>query len=107
MAQQSIMKLIEMPDHTPENPSLNEAHIAKHNLIAAKGLSPTEEELKAEETRLLEEYASLQHQRDRRYPRVGEQLDLLYHDMTSGKGDKTGEWYKAVKKVKDDNPKPE
>jgi hypothetical protein len=26
--------------------------------------------------------------------------------MTAGKGDKTGEWYKAVKKVKDDNPKP-
>jgi len=41
------------------------------------------------------------------YPRIEEQLDLLYHDMTSDKGDKTGEWYKAVKKVKDDNPKPE
>ena len=34
MAQQRILKLIEMPDHTPENPSLNETHIAKHNLIA-------------------------------------------------------------------------
>jgi len=46
--------------------------------------------------------------RDRQesYPALGEQLDLLYHDMTAGKGDKTGEWYKAVKKVKDDNPKP-
>jgi translation initiation factor 2 alpha subunit (eIF-2alpha) len=41
----------------------------------------------------------------RKYPEIGEQLDLLYHDMTSGKGDKTGEWYKAIKKVKDDNPK--
>ena len=40
------------------------------------------------------------------YPALGEQLDLLYHDMTADKGDKTGEWYKAVKKVKDDNPKP-
>ena len=29
------------------------------------------------------------------------------HDMTAGKGDKTGEWYKAVNKVKTDNPKPE
>ncbi len=105
MTQQRILKLVEMPNHTPENPSLNEAHIAKHNLIAAKGLSPTDEELKVEETRLLEEYASLQYQRDRRYPRVGEQLDLLHHDMTSGKADKTGEWYKTVKKVKDDNPK--
>jgi len=46
--------------------------------------------------------------RDRQesYPALGEQLDLLFHDMTAGKGDKTGEWYKAVKKVKDDNPKP-
>jgi len=46
--------------------------------------------------------------RDRQesYPALGEQLDLLYHDMTADKGDKTGEWYKAVKKVKDDNPKP-
>ena len=40
------------------------------------------------------------------YPDWREQLDLLYHDMTAGKGDKTGEWYKALKKVKDDNPKP-
>ena len=46
--------------------------------------------------------------RDRQesYPALGEQLDMLYHDMTASKGDKTGEWYKAVKKVKDDNPKP-
>ena len=105
MAQQRILKLIEMPDHTPENPSLNETHIAKHNLIAARGLSPTEKELKAEETRLLEEYASLEYQRKRVYPKIREQLDLLYHDLTSGKADKTGEWYKAIKKVKDDNPK--
>ena len=41
------------------------------------------------------------------YPEIGDQLDALYHDMTSGKGDKTGEWYKTIKKVKDDNPKPE
>jgi len=45
--------------------------------------------------------------RQENYPALGEQLDMLYHDMTSGKGDKTGEWYKAIKKIKDDNPKPE
>ena len=44
--------------------------------------------------------------RQESYPDIGDQLDLLYHDMTADKGDKTGEWYKAVKKVKDDNPKP-
>ena len=41
------------------------------------------------------------------YAEVKEQLDLLYHDMAADKGDKTGEWFKAVKKVKDDNAKPE
>jgi len=69
-----------------------------------------------DETKVAEEVASLeadfkskQYQRDRAasYPDLAEQLDLLYHDMTAGKGDKTGEWYKAVNKVKTDNPKPE
>ena len=36
---------------------------------------------------------------------VVEQLDQLYHDMTAGKLDATGEWHKAVKAVKDANPK--
>ena len=46
--------------------------------------------------------------RDKRkaeYGSVGDQLDLLYKDMIAGKGDSTGEWFKAVKKIKDDNPK--
>jgi len=39
------------------------------------------------------------------YKELKEQFDLLYHDMTAGKGDKTGEWYKHIKAVKDANPK--
>ena len=63
---------------------------------------PTEDEINAK-------FQDTQYQRDRapNYPAIQEQLDLLYHDMTAGKGDKTGEWYKAVTKVKTDNPKPE
>ena len=41
-----------------------------------------------------------------RYADIGEQLDQLYHDMTAGKLDATGEWHKAIKAVKDANPKP-
>ena len=41
------------------------------------------------------------------FPTIGDQLDKLFHDMTAGKGDKTGEWYKAIAKVKSDNAKPE
>ena len=43
--------------------------------------------------------------RKKSYGDIGDQLDLLYKDMTAGKLDSTGEWHKAIKKVKDDNPK--
>ena len=68
---------------------------------------PTSKEIDAEIKRLQAEYDALQYQRDRQYPNLGEQLDMLFHDMTAGKGTKDGEWYKAVAKVKSDNPKPE
>ena len=103
MAQQRILNLIEMPDHTPENPSLGEAHVAKHNLIDAKGLSPTDEELKAEETRLLAEYASSQYQRDRRYPSIGDQLDMMMKDKRDG----TTTHQTVCEAVKAKYPKPE
>ena len=67
---------------------------------------PTEEVIQTEIVRLQAEYDALQYQRDRQYPDIGDQLDMLFHDMTAGKGTKDGEWYKAVAKVKSDNPKP-
>ena len=39
------------------------------------------------------------------YPEIEEQLDKLFHDIDTGKLDKTGEFYKAIKAVKDANPK--
>jgi hypothetical protein len=39
------------------------------------------------------------------YKELKEQLDLLYHDMVADKGDKTGEWFKHIKAVKDANAK--
>ena len=43
--------------------------------------------------------------RKKAYGSIGDQLDMLYHDMAADKGDKTGDWFSAVKKVKNDNPK--
>ena len=45
--------------------------------------------------------------RQAEYPSIPDQLDMLFHDMTADKGDKTGDWYEAIEKVKEDNPKPE
>ena len=58
--------------------------------------------------KLQAEYDGNAYQRTRAdaYAELKEQFDLLYHDMTAGKGDATGEWYKAVKAVKDATPKP-
>ena len=39
------------------------------------------------------------------YPKMSEQLDALWHDIDNGKLDKTGEFYKMVKNVKDSHPK--
>ena len=44
--------------------------------------------------------------RQEAYDSFGNQLDQLFWDIDAGKLDKTGAWYKAIKKVKTDNPKP-
>ena len=43
---------------------------------------------------------------DGSYPSIGDQLDMLFHDITDGKLDETGSWYKAVKATKDKFRKP-
>ena len=54
------------------------------------------------------EYASFRtdSQVDGSYPSIGDQLDMLFHDITNGKLGETGSWYKAVKATKDKFTKP-
>mgnify|MGYP003124376748 CR=1 FL=1 len=68
---------------------------------------PTAEQIASYETagNTAETLQGVLNTRASEYPELKEQLDLLYKDMVADKGDKTGEWFKAVKKVKDDNPK--
>ena len=44
--------------------------------------------------------------RKREYLPIGDQLDLLYKGIMAGKHDSNSEFAKAVKAVKDNNPKP-
>ena len=61
----------------------------------------------AEEVKRLEaDYDAKQYQRDRQYPNLGEQFDLLFKDINEGTLDKTGGFYTAIKAVKDKHPKP-
>ncbi len=61
----------------------------------------------AEIKRLQADYDAKQYQRDRKYPDLGEQFDLLFKDINEGTLDKTGGFYTAIKAVKDAHPKPE
>ena len=76
--------------------------------LDSKQTEPTQSEIDAEVTRLQGVYDGNAYQRTRAaaYAEIKEQLDQLYHDMTAGKLDATGEWHKAIKAVKDANPKP-
>ncbi len=76
--------------------------------LASEAGAPTTAEIETEQARLqaIEDGNTYQRTRAAAYEEVKEQLDQLYHDMTAGKLDATGEWHKAIKAVKDDSPKP-
>ena len=75
---------------------------------ATTGTLPSKSDIDAEIVRLQSVYDNKEYQRTRAdaYPEIVEQLDKLYHDMTAGKFDATGEWHKAIKAVKDATAKP-
>ena len=83
--------------------------IHEEGMIANPHSLPTEQEcldgLKALQDDWDERNKAYKLNRKKEYPVLREQLDLLYHDITAGKLDATGEWHKAIKKVKDDKPK--
>jgi len=78
----------------------NEEVYSNLKLLDNTATMPTEDEINAK-------IAEIQVMQDRRlaYGSIGDQLDMLYKDLVAGKVDATGEWAKAIKKVKDDNPK--
>ena len=62
---------------------------------------PTREECQAEMVRLRAAYDAKQYQRDRAraYPKIEDQLDLLYHGGLEA-------WRAEIQKIKDQYPKP-
>ena len=68
---------------------------------------PTEEAIQAKLKELQADYDAKKYQRDRQpeYPEIGDQLDMLFHAIDAGKVDKTSDFYKNLKAVKDKYPK--
>tara|TARA_B110000438_G_C15597012_1_gene556301 strand:- start:4 stop:333 length:330 start_codon:yes stop_codon:yes gene_type:complete len=95
----------------PEDFKLQDNSDGKGVFIAewnSKSPQPSESDITTAHNEHEAEYDAAAYQRTRAaaYPELKEQLDLLYHDMTAGKLDATGEWHKAVKAVKDATAKP-
>ena len=63
---------------------------------------PTDAEIATELTRLQAVYDNKEYQRTRAvaYPKIGDQLDSLYHDILNNKLDKTGTWFTGITDVK-------
>ena len=104
-----IIYLGRTPDFEKEIKLENDGNgdfIAKWNISSEKA-KPTDDQLNAlaSEATKLKKNNIIKDKRKFEYGTIGDQLDLLYKDMIAGKGDSTGEWFKAIKKVKDDNPK--
>lgn len=58
---------------------------------------------RANEIAQKQEYKNL---RKQKYPQLSEQLDMLWHSIEQGSLNKDSEFYKAIKAVKDEFPKP-
>jgi len=63
---------------------------------------PSSDDIAAEVTRLQGVYDNNDYQRTRAdaYPKIGDQLDSLYHDILNNKLDKTGTWFTGITDVK-------
>tara|TARA_Y100001935_G_scaffold255409_1_gene268241 strand:- start:849 stop:1202 length:354 start_codon:yes stop_codon:yes gene_type:complete len=70
-------------------------------------IAPTDAQITEKQKELKDAWDAIQYQRDRSraYPEFGEQFDMLFHAIDSGNLDKTSDFYKELKKVKDANPK--
>lgn len=88
-----------------------------HNINGENVAFTAEEETArdTEEANVLAEKTANKYKSDRKtfgvkiYPQISEQLDQLFRDVAAGKfgsDAQTGEWYTAIKEVKDTNPKP-
>jgi hypothetical protein len=78
----------------------DEAYDAQGNRVALNTSA-----IATELARMKADYESKQYQRDRVYPTIGEQLDMLWHAIDTNSLNKTSDFYTTLKAVKDAHPK--
>lgn len=68
---------------------------------------PTKQEVETKIAELVADFESKDYQRQRVYPSIGDQLDMLWHAIDNNALNKTSDFYTTLKAVKDANPKSE
>ena len=73
-----------------------------NTLIWENGTTPIDKQtILNKQTELQAEYEAKQYQRDRQYPSIADQLDMLYWDKVNG----TENWLNSIESVKNRFPK--
>ena len=103
MISKALRSLYPNSQYTIENEDINKIYWISNPPETLASI----EELHAEVTRLeaLELSNAYQRTRATQYPKLADQLDMLWHAIDSGSLDKDSDFYKSLKAVKDANPK--
>ena len=103
MIHKAILKINSNAQFTVIGSDINTCEIEWHN-----GTTPiSKADIEAKMTELQAEYDANQYQRDRVYPSIGDQLDMLWHsiDQDPQLKSKYFEFYEAIKAIKVKHPK--
>jgi hypothetical protein len=103
MILKAILKINPNAVVTVRGKDINTCEIEWHN-----GTTPiSKADIEAKMVEVQAEYDANQYQRDRVYPEIGDQLDMLWHsiDQDSELKSKYFEFYEAIKAVKVKHPK--
>jgi len=100
---EAILKINPNAEATVRGTDINTCEIEWHN-----GTTPIPKaDIKAKMVEVQAEYDANQYQRDRVYPSIGDQLDMLWHSIDQNPALKSQyfDFYEAIKAVKVKHPK--
>jgi len=103
MITEAILKINPNAEVTVRGNDINTCEIEWHN-----GTTPiSKADIEAKMVEVQAEYDANQYQRDRVYPNIGDQLDMLWHSIDQNPKLKSEyfEFYEAIKAVKVKHPK--
>jgi len=103
MIHKTILKINPNAQFTVKGEDIDTCEIEWHN-----GTTPiSKADIEAKMVELQAEYDAKQYQRDRVYPSIGDQLDMLWHSIDQNPALKSQyfDFYEAIKAVKVKHPK--